>query len=88
MRLNVTSLCDVRLSEKESGLEFAGWLQTLGTRIVLITGETDREPREFADKHNMLLLTKPVSPKQLKAALNALVRHTENPQSKFSDNAS
>lgn len=66
------AICDVRLPEKESGLEFASWLQSTGKRVMLITGETDSEPRNFAAQHGIVLLTKPVSPGELKQALEVL----------------
>ena len=67
------AICDVRLPNKESGLDLARWFQTLGIRVALITGETDLASRQFAAEHNILLLTKPISPKELKAALENLV---------------
>ncbi|NRR28990.1 hybrid sensor histidine kinase/response regulator [Oxalobacteraceae bacterium] len=66
------ALCDVRLPGAESGLILAHWLQTQGLRVMLISGETDVESRQFAARHGIPLLTKPVSPHALGKALEAL----------------
>lgn len=71
------AICDVRLPGNESGLTLATGLQATGKRVLLITGETDSESRDYATQHNIQLLTKPVSPRELKSALESL---TNSPQ--------
>jgi len=66
------AICDVRLPDNESGLDFAAWLQTIEIPVMLITGETDLAPRDFAAQRAIPLLTKPVSSKELKKALDRL----------------
>ena len=63
----------MRLAGKESGLTLASGLQAAGKRVLLITGETDSESRDYAAQHNILLLTKPVSPRELKSALETQI---------------
>jgi len=68
------AICDVRLPGKESGLTLATGLKASGKRVLLITGETDAQSRDYAAQHNILLLTKPISPKELMNALETLAK--------------
>lgn len=73
------AICDVRLPEQASGLELASWLQALGLRVMLISGETDLASRSYAEQHGLPLLTKPVAPLALRRAVEAFVAASPAP---------
>lgn len=66
------AICDARLPQGASGLDVALALRGIGKKVLLISGETNAALREAAQQHQLLLLTKPVSPPQLLSALQNL----------------
>ncbi len=66
------AICDVRQPHGASGVDVALHLRDGGKKVVLLSGETNASLRESAQKHHLLLLTKPVSSAQLLSALASL----------------
>lgn len=66
------AICDVRLPHGASGLELALTLRARGKKVLLLSGETDSALRDAAQRHQLLLLTKPVSSAHLLSALQSL----------------
>ena len=66
------AICDARLPHGASGLDVALAMRVLGKKVLLISGETNAALREAAQRHQLLLLTKPVSGAQLLSALQNL----------------
>ena len=66
------AICDARLPHGASGLDIALALRAIGKKVMLISGETNAALREAAQRHQLLLLTKPVSAPQLLSALQNL----------------
>jgi two-component system, sensor histidine kinase len=70
--LGQLAICDVRLPHGASGLELALTLRARGKKVLLLSGETDSALRDAAQRHQLLLLTKPVSSARLLSALQNL----------------
>ena len=66
------AICDVRLPGGASGLDVALQLRAGGKKVLLISGETDRDVRDAAQHHGFVLLIKPVASARLLASLQAL----------------
>ena len=68
------AVCDVRLDTPAAGLALASYLQASGMPVMLISGETDVAPRNYAARHDLVFLTKPVAPTLLRDALLVMAR--------------
>jgi len=66
------AICDVRLPQGASGVDVALQLRKAGKKVALLSGETNALLRELAQKHQLLLLTKPVSSVKLRSTLESL----------------
>ncbi len=66
------AICDVRLPEGASGMDVAIQLRNRGKKVLLLSGETNADLRSDALRHDLLLLTKPVSSGNLLRSLEAL----------------
>lgn len=68
------AICDVRLGAPTAGLALASYLQASGMPVMLISGETDVAPRNYAAQHGLVFLTKPVAPAVLRDVLLSMAR--------------
>ena len=66
------AICDVRLPQGASGVDVALQLRKAGKKVALLSGETNALLRELDQKHQLLLLTKPVSSVKLRSTLESL----------------